>query len=321
MADMRYRRLGNSGLPVSVVGIGCNNFGRKVDAAGTRAVVYAAIDHGITLFDTADVYGNQGGSEEFLGAALKASGRRGDVIIATKFGNNMNGGNGSDWGARGSRRYVVRAVEASLRRLETDYLDLYQMHTPDPLTPIEETLSALDDLVRAGKVRYLGSSNFAGWQVADADWHARTAHLTPFVSAQNEYSWVNRAAETELIPACDQFGLGLLPFFPLAHGLLTGKYHRDSPPPPGSRLASDLWAAGHAEAPWNLIERLEQFARERSVTLLEVAIGGLAAKSAVASVIAGATTPDQVRANASASNWAPSPEDRTELDAITKSRN
>ena len=318
MADMRYRRLGNSGLPVSVVGIGCNNFGRKVDAAGTRAVVDAAIDHGITLFDTADVYGNQGGSEEFLGAALKASGRRDDVLIATKFGGNMNGTNGQDWGARGSRRYIARAVEASLRRLDTEYIDLYQIHQPDALTPIEETLSALDDLIRAGKVRYLGSSNFAGWQVADAAWVARTAHLAPFVSAQNEYSLLNRAVEADLVPACERFGVGLLPYFPLASGLLTGKYRRDSPPPPGSRLAGDLWARRHADAPWDVIEQLERYARERSLSILDVAIGGLAAKPTVASVIAGATTPDQVRANATAANWTPSPEDLAQLDTITK---
>jgi aryl-alcohol dehydrogenase-like predicted oxidoreductase len=318
MADMRYRRLGNSGLPVSVVGIGCNNFGRKVDAAGTRAVVDAAIDHGITLFDTADVYGNQGGSEEFLGAALKASGRRDDVLIATKFGGNMNGTNGPDWGARGSRRYIARAAEASLRRLDTDYIDLYQIHQPDALTPIEETLSALDDLIRAGKVRYLGSSNFAGWQVADAAWVARTVHLTPFVSAQNEYSLLNRAVEADLVPACERFGVGLLPYFPLASGLLTGKYRRDSQPPPGSRLAGDLWARRHADAPWDVIERLERYALERSLSILDVAIGGLAAKPTVASVIAGATTPDQVRANATAANWTPSPEDLAHLDTITK---
>ncbi len=319
MADMRYRRLGNSGLPVSVVGIGCNNFGRKVDAAGTRAVVDAAIDHGITLFDTADVYGNQGLSEEYLGAALKASGRRNDVVIATKFGSNMNGTNGPDWHARGSRRYVIRAVEASLRRLDTDYIDLYQMHQPDPMTPIEETLSALHDLVRAGKVRYLGSSNFAGWQVADAAWVARTAQVTPFVSAQNEYSWLHRAAEADLLPACERFGVGLLPYFPLSRGLLTGKYRRSSPPPPGSRLAGDLWARQHADAPWDVIERLEDYARERSATILDVAIGGLAAKSGVASVIAGATTPDQVRANAAAGTWVPTVDELADLDAITKS--
>jgi aryl-alcohol dehydrogenase-like predicted oxidoreductase len=186
------------------------------------------------------------------------------------------------------------------------------------LTPIEETLSALDDLIRAGKVRYLGSSNFAGWQVADAAWVARTAHLTPFVSAQNEYSLLNRAVETDLVPACERFGVGMLPYFPLASGLLTGKYRRDSPPPPGSRLAGDLWARRHADAPWDVIERLERYARERSLSILDVAIGGLAAKPTVASVIAGATTPDQVRANATAASWTPSPEDLAQLDTITK---
>jgi len=193
MADMRYRRLGRSGLVVSVVGLGCNNVGRTMDAAQTREVVDAAIDCGVTLFDTADVYGDpEGASEELLGAVLRANGRRDDIVLATKFGNPMAGRNGEDWDARGARRYVMRAVEASLRRLDVDHIDLYQFHRPDPATPIEETLSALDDLVRDGKVRYLGSSNFAGWQVAHADWTARTGHLTPFVSAQNEYSLINR---------------------------------------------------------------------------------------------------------------------------------
>jgi aryl-alcohol dehydrogenase-like predicted oxidoreductase len=316
MADMRYRRLGNSGLAVSVVGIGCNNFGRKVDLAGTRAVVDTAIDLGINLFDTADVYGNQGGSEELLGAALKANGRRDDVVLASKFGMDMAGGNGPDRGARGGRRYLTRAVEASLRRLDTDYLDLYQVHRPDEDTPIEETLSALDDLVRAGKVRYLGSSNFAGWQVADAAWTARTAHLTPFVSAQNEYSLLRRQVERDLVPACQRFGVGLLPFFPLASGLLTGKYQRGAPAPAGTRMADVRWARALAEAPWDVIERLESYAAERSITLLDVAIGGLAARPAVASVIAGATTAEQVRANVAAGAWLPSADDLEALDAI-----
>ncbi len=226
--DMSYRRLGNSGLAVSVVGIGCNNFGRKLDQAGTRAVVDAAIDCGITLFDTADVYGDpHGASEELLGAALKANGRRPDVIVATKFGSPMGGTNGPDWDARGSRHYITRAVEASLRRLGTDHIDLYQIHQPDPKTPAAETLSALDDLIRAGKVRYVGSSNYSGWQVADAAWTARTAGTTPFVSAQNEYSLLERRIEADLVPACAQYGVGLLPYFPLANGLLTGKYRRD----------------------------------------------------------------------------------------------
>jgi len=317
MADMSYRRLGGSGLAVSVVGIGCNSFGRKIDAAATRAVVDAAIDCGINLFDTADVYGDpHGASEEFLGAALTANGKRDHVVVATKFGADMEGANGPDWGARGSRRYVMRAVEASLRRLGTDHIDLYQMHLPDPDTPIDETLSVLDDLVRAGKVRYVGSSNFLGWQVADAAWVAQTSHLTPFVGAQNEYSLLHRSAEHDLVPACERFGVGLLPYFPLASGLLTGKYHRDTIPP-GSRLAQDRWAAYLAKAPWDVLEKIEVYARERSLSMLEVAIGALAAKPTVASVIAGATTPDQVRANAAAVAWSPSAEDLAELDDIT----
>src|SRR3954454_6721681 len=236
MSDMRYRRLGNSGLVVSVVGIGCNNFGRKLDLDGTREVVDAALDAGITLFDTADIYGTpHGASEETLGAALK--GRRDEIVLATKFGMNMEGLNGNDFGARGSRRYIVRAVEASLRRLGTDYLDLYQMHEPDAATPIDETLSALDDLVRGGKVRYLGNSNSSGWQIADADWTARAAGQTPFISAQNQYSLLHRAVEVEVVPACEHFGLGLLPFFPLDSALLSGKYRRGEQPAQGTRLS------------------------------------------------------------------------------------
>ncbi|HEY0696849.1 MAG TPA: aldo/keto reductase [Micromonospora sp.] len=310
---MSYRRLGDSGLVVSVVGIGCNNFGRKLDADGTREVVDAALDVGINFFDTADIYGEpQGGSEELLGAALR--GRRDDVVVATKFGMDMHGMNGPDHGARGARRYVVRAVEASLRRLGTDHIDLYQMHEPDPGTPIEETLSALDDLVRAGKVRYLGNSNFAGWQIADAAWSARSAGLTPFVSAQNHYNLLHRDVETEVVPACEHFGLGLLPFFPLANGLLTGKYRRGEQPPAGSRLAAGgRYAARLAAAPWDTIEAIEKYAAERGVPTLHVAIGGLAAQPAVASVIAGATNAEQVRANAAAGGWQPSGEDLAAL--------
>jgi aryl-alcohol dehydrogenase-like predicted oxidoreductase len=315
MADMRYRRLGDSGLVVSAVGLGCNTFGRTVGADGARAVVDAALDHGVTLFDTADIYGAPPGtSEELLGAALR--GRRDDVIIATKFGMDMQGGNGPDWGARGGRRYLTRAVEASLRRLGTDHIDLYQMHAPDPATPIAETLSALDDLVRAGKVRYLGSSNFAGWQIADAAWTAATRHLAPFVSAQNEYSLLRRDAETEVVPACTRFGLGLLPFFPLASGLLTGKYRRDQPAPSGTRLSQERYAERLARAPWDVIDALTSFATTRGLSLLDVAIGGLAAKPAVTSVIAGATSPQQVAANVAAGSWVPSADDLAELDAI-----
>jgi aryl-alcohol dehydrogenase-like predicted oxidoreductase len=312
---MRYRRLGESGLVVSVVGIGCNQFHRKIDKAGTRAVVDAALEQGINFFDTADIYGGEpGGSEDLLGQALQ--GRRDEVVVATKFGMDMRGANGPDHGARGSRRYIMRAVEASLRRLRTDYIDLYQLHAPDPATPIEETLSALDDLVRAGKVRYIGHSNFSGYQTSDAAWTARTGHLTPFVSAQNHYSLLSRAVEKDLVPALEHYGLGLLPFFPLEAGLLTGKYHRGEGAPAGTRLADPRSAGRLAEANWDTIEALRDFAEKRDLSLLEVAIGGLAAKPAVTSVIAGATRPEQVAANAAAGAWIPTPEELAELNEI-----
>jgi aryl-alcohol dehydrogenase-like predicted oxidoreductase len=312
---MRYRRLGESGLVVSVVGIGCNNFGRKVDADGTRAVVDAALEHGINFFDTADIYGSpHGESEVVLGQALK--GRRDDVVVATKFGLDMSGANGPDWGARGSRRYVIQALEASLRRLGTDYIDLYQLHSPDPATPIEETLCALDDLVRAGKVRYLGNSNFAGWQIADAAWTARSGHLTPFVSAQNHYNLLARDAEKEVLPACARFGLGQLPYFPLASGLLTGKYQRDTPAPADGRLAEPRYTTLYADAPWDKVERLTAFGAVRGLSLLDVAIGGLAGQPTVASVIAGATRPEQVAANAATARWIPTEADLAELDTL-----
>ncbi|GID30074.1 aldo/keto reductase [Paractinoplanes brasiliensis] len=302
MSEMSYRRLGTSGLVVSVVGLGCNNFGRKLDADGTREVVDAAFDAGITLFDTADRYGDpSGASEQCLGAALK--GRRDEVILATKFGMDVGRLNGNDFGARGSRRYIVRAVESSLRRLETDYIDLYQMHEPDPRTPIDETLAALDDLVRSGKVRYLGNSNFAGWQIADADWTARAGGLTPFISAQNRYSLLHRDAEQEVVPACEQFGLGLLPFFPLDSGLLSGKYRRGEQPAAGTRLSQARYRSWLENADWDTIEALAAFGAERGHSLLEVAIAGLAARPAVSSVIAGATTAEQVHANAAAGAW------------------
>jgi aryl-alcohol dehydrogenase-like predicted oxidoreductase len=300
-----------------VVGLGCNSFGRRLDAAQTQAVVDAAIDCGITLFDTADIYGDPAGaSEELLGTALKANGRRDDILIATKFGSPMGGTNGPDWDARGARRYINRAIEASLRRLDTDYIDLYQIHRPDPETPIEETLSALDDLVRSGKVRYLGSSNFTGWQVADAAWTARTAHLTPFVSAQNEFSLIERAPEEDLIPACEAFGVGLLPYFPLGNGLLTGAYRRGEIPA-GTRLTQPRYAEYVANAPWDVIEAVAGFAEERGLSMVDVAIGTLAAKPAVGSVIAGATSPEKVRANAAAGAWIPTDDDLARLDTIT----
>lgn len=315
MADMRFRRLGESGLMVSVVGLGCNNFGQRVDADRTREVVAAALDAGINLFDTADTYGGQGRSEEYLGAALK--GHRDEVVIATKFGHDMGGANGPDWGARGARRYIVRAVEASLRRLGTDWIDLYQMHQPDPGTPTEETMAALDDLVHAGKVRYLGHSNFTAWQVADSAWIARTRGLTPFVSAQNHYHLLHREVETELVPACQRFGLGILPYFPLASGLLTGKYRRDTPAPEGTRMAAERFAARLRQAPWDTIEALERYAAGRGLTMLDVAIGGLAAQPGVSSVIAGATRPEQVHANVAAGQWQPSAGDLATLDELT----
>ncbi|MFI5934827.1 aldo/keto reductase [Actinoplanes sp. NPDC051494] len=315
MSEMSYRRLGDSGLVVSVVGIGCNNFGRKLDLDGTRAVVDAAFDAGITLFDTADIYGTpHGASEELLGQTLK--GRRDEIVLATKFGMDMEGLNGADRGARGARGYIVRAVEASLRRLGTDYLDLYQIHQPDEATPIEETLAALDDLVRAGKVRYLGNSNFAGWQIADADWTARGAGLTPFISAQNQYSLLHREVETEIVPACERFGLGLLPFFPLDSGLLSGKYTRDQQAPEGTRLAGERYQRWLEDADWDTIEALTAFGEQRGHSLLDVAIAGLAARPAVSSVIAGATTPDQVKANAAAGAWELTVEDVATLESL-----
>jgi aryl-alcohol dehydrogenase-like predicted oxidoreductase len=315
MSEMTYRRLGTSGLVVSTVGIGCNNFGRKLDADGTRAVVDAAFDAGITLFDTADIYGTpHGASEETLGAALK--GRRDEVVLATKFGMDMEGLNGNDFGARGSRRYIVRAVEASLRRLDTDHIDLYQMHTPDEATPIEETLAALDDLVRSGKVRYLGNSNFAGWQIADADWTARAAGATPFISAQNQYSLLHREVEADVVPACEHFGLGLLPFFPLDSGLLSGKYRRGEKAAEGTRLSLERYQRWLDGADWDTIEALTAFGAERGHSLLDVAIAGLAARPAVSSVIAGATTPEQVAQNAAAGAWELTAEDNAALDEI-----
>jgi len=312
---MQFRRLGTSGLVVSVVGLGTNNLGMKLDDEQSREVVHAALDEGITLFDTSDSYG---ASEERLGRLL--DGRRDDVVLATKFGSDVRprgNSNGEDWGARGSRRYVRRAVEASLRRLRTDWIDLYQLHRPDPATPIEETLSALDDLVHEGKVRYVGSSNFAGWQVADAEWVARTRGFERFVSAQNEYNWLRRDIEDDLVPALEQYGIGLLPFFPLASGLLTGKYRRGQAPPNGSRIQAWGRESLLTDATFDVVEGLEAFAASRSVGLLDVAIGGLAAQPAVASVIAGATSAAQVVANVAAGNWQPSLQDLAELDELT----
>jgi aryl-alcohol dehydrogenase-like predicted oxidoreductase len=310
---MEHRRLGMSGLVVSVVGLGTNNFGMKLDDDGCREVLDTALAEGITLIDTSDSYGQ---SEARLGALLK--GRRDDVVLATKFGSEVGrrGGadNGQDWGARGSRRYVRRAVESSLTNLQTDWIDLYQLHRPDPETPIEETLSALDDLVHEGKVRYVGHSNFSGFQTAHAEWVARTRGYERFISAQNEYSLLKTRAETELVPALQQYGIGLLPYFPLASGLLTGKYRRGEDLPDGSRLK--LWGLTISDRDFDKVERLTAFAEERGRSLLDLAIGGLAARPTVASVIAGATSADQVRANVAAGSWVPTPGDAAALREI-----
>jgi aryl-alcohol dehydrogenase-like predicted oxidoreductase len=302
---MRYRQLGKSGLTVSVIGLGGNNFGGRIGLEETRDVVDAAIDCGVTLVDTADIYGNRGGSEELLGQVL--AGRREQVVLATKFGMDMGDGTV----ARGSRKYIRRAVEASLHRLQTDYIDLYQYHEPDGITPLEETLATLDDLVTEGKVRYIGSSNFTGWQISDADWIARTQHQGRFVSAQNHYNLLERDAEREVIPSCVNHGVGVLPYFPLANGLLTGKYRRGHAAPQGTRLAGRESAL--ADDVFDKLEALERFAEKHGRSLLEVAVAGLAAMPAVASVIAGATKPEQVRANAAAGEWELSPDELAEL--------
>ncbi len=286
---MEYRQLGRSGLKVSAVGLGCNNFGRRCSEEATREVVHKALDLGVTMFDTADYYG-AGLSEEYLGKALGA--RRKDAVVATKFGLAMGQG---PYQSGGSRRYVMQAIEASLKRLGTDYIDLYQLHFPDPATPMEETLSALDALVAAGKVRYVGSSNLAGWQIADAAWIAMSKGLAPFVSAQNHYNLLDRRIEREVLPAAEAFGVGVLPYFPLASGLLTGKYKRGAPVPNDSRAAANPDAAKHllTEANFTVVEALEAFARERGKSVLDAAIAWLLGQRQVASVIAGATKPEQ----------------------------
>jgi aryl-alcohol dehydrogenase-like predicted oxidoreductase len=305
---MRYRQLGQSGLTVSVVGLGCNNFGGRIGLEESRAVVDAALDAGVTLLDTANIYGEAGGgSEKVLGEILGS--RRDRVVLATKWGNDMGEGPGV---ARGSRRYIRTAVEDSLRRLRTDWIDLYQLHRPDPLTPMEETLAALDELVKEGKVRYIGSSNLAAWQVADAEWIARDTGGERFISAQNHYSLLERGAEAELLPACVRFGVGMLPFFPLANGLLTGKHTRAAGPAAGTRMEGRRVR----DTTWDTIEALDAFARDRGHSLLDLAIGALAARPPVASVIAGATKPEQVLANVAAGDWAPTAEDLDALDAL-----
>ena len=311
MAEIDYRALGESGLIVSTIGLGCNNFGRTGTAsetqAGTSAVIDAAIDAGVTFFDTADIYGAERGlSETLMGKSLK--GKRDEIVLASKFGMDMGGVNGPDWGTRGSRRYIRLAVESSLRRLQTDWIDLYQLHQPDPLTPIEETLATLDDLITEGKIRYIGHSNLAGWQIAEAEFTARIGGHPRFISSQNEYSLLVRDAEQEVLPAVNQYGLGFLPFFPLYNGLFTGKFSRHGGPA-DSRI---MMIRKHLldNAPWNLIEEYQRFCDERGITMLAATLAWLVAQPGLTSVIAGATKPQQIIQNAEAATaWKPSADD------------
>ncbi|MGW0390556.1 aldo/keto reductase [Streptomyces sp. NPDC003042] len=310
---MRYLPLGGSGLQVSAVGLGCNNFGRTLDAQATRAVVDAALDAGITLLDTADIYGGRGGSESHLGQALK--GRRDQVVLATKFGySGMDMEYGPAAGALGGRAYIRRAVEESLRRLGIDHIDLYQLHSPDPSTPIAETLAALTELVTEGKVRYIGHSNFTGWQLAEAAHTARETGAAPFVSAQNHWSLLERSAERELVPAAVHYGVGVLPYYPLANGLLTGKIRRGAPVPAGSRLdGADSYVTDER---LDVVEALATLAEKHGRSILELAIGWLSAQPGCASVIAGATSAEQVRANAAVADRPLEAELLAEIDAV-----
>jgi len=310
---LKQRTLGASGPKVSLLGLGCNNFGLRMEIEASRAVIHKALDLGITFFDTADVYGKRGGSEIALGMFL--GDRRKDIFLATKFGNPMDD-SGTMKG--GSRRYIMSAVEASLQRLKTDWIDLYQMHRPDPATPVEETLRALDDLVKQGKIRYIGCSQLGGWQLVERQWMARHHDLTPHTACEAEYSLLARDAERELIPAMRAYGAGLLPFYPLASGFLTGKYKRNAPMPEGARLTKGKRYADRfmSEANWNALEELERFGKERGRTLLEVALGWLAAQPVVASIIAGATQAEQVALNAKSIAWELSPQEVAEIDRI-----
>lgn len=318
---MEYRQLGKSGLTVSSVGLGCNNLGRAQTATetqeATNRVVAAAIDAGITLFDVADIYGAQPGvSEAMFGQALRSLGSsvRDDIVLVTKFGMDMAGANGSDYGVRGSRRYIMRAVEASLKRLGVDYIDLYFHHTPDINTPIEETLSALNSLVEQGKVRYIGNSNHAGWQIAQAEYVARELGVQRYVAVENHYNLLDRRAELEVVPAAREFGLGLLPYFPLANGLLTGKYSRDIAPADGrlTRIKPQILK----DADWEQLETFSAFAQERGLSEVELAFAWLAAQAPVASVIAGATSEQQVRINAATASVKLTGDDLSVLDGI-----
>jgi len=311
---VEQRNLGRSGLIVSAVGLGCNNFGGRLDYAATRAVVHKALDLGITFFDTSDTYGESGGSEEQLGRAL--AGRRHEIVLASKFARRMDK-EGRLQGA--SRRYVMSAAEASLKRLNTDYIDLYQQHIADPKTPIEETLRALDDLVQQGKVRYIGCSTLSAWQTVEAQWVSTHLGLERYVSCQERYSLIDRDLDRELMPVIESYGLGLIPFSPLADGLLTGKYRRNAPMPAGARLTTTPRAAERRllDRNWRIVERLTDFCEARGHTLLELAFSWLLQRPKVASVIAGATSADQVEANVRAGSWALSREDMDEIDRLT----
>ncbi|HLZ02603.1 MAG TPA: aldo/keto reductase [Bradyrhizobium sp.] len=312
---MQIRNLGGSGLRVSAVGMGCNNFGSRVDLEGSRKVIHKALDLGITLFDTADIYSDMGGSETVLGQVL--GDRRKDIVLATKYSKPM-ATDGTKQGA--SRRYIVNAVDASLKRLKTDYIDLYQQHDYDPLTPIEETLRALDDLVRQGKVRYIGNSNFPAWRVAEAEYVARAINVGRFISCQDEYSLVVRDIEKDLLPAAQEYKLGLLPFFPLASGLLTGKYKRGEAAPGDTRFGKVARLRDRYVTPRNeeIVEKLQAFAQARGHSMLELAFSWLAARPQVASVIAGATRVEQVEQNVKAIAWNLTAEEMAEIDGITR---
>ena len=311
---MHKRRLGTSTLEVSVVGLGANNFGGRIDFDASARVVHKALDLGVNFIDTADTYGNRGGSEEALGRILAA--KRKDIVLASKFGMEMDD-SGKLTGA--SRRYIMHAVEASLKRLRTEWIDLYQLHRPDPATPMEETLRALDDLVRAGKVRFIGCSNLSPQQVREAQAISRQHGLAAFVSCQDAYSLLVRDIERELIPATREFGMSVLPYLPLASGLLTGKYRRGAPLPEGSRLAKSPHHAGEVinERNWRIVENLSVFAAREGHSMLDLAFGWLLRDGVVASVIAGATTPRQVEQNVAASEWVLSPQQLVEIDRIT----
>jgi aryl-alcohol dehydrogenase-like predicted oxidoreductase len=304
MAQLPTRPLGDSGLAVTVVGLGCNNFGRRLDLGGTRAVIDEALAQGINFFDTADIYA-RGQSEEFIGELL--NGRRDEVLLATKFGMDMGDGKGP----RGSRGYILDAIDASLKRLRTDAVDYYWYHEPDGVTPISETLETLDELVKAGKVRAIGASNFSAAQLFEADEVARERGLARFTAVQNEYNLLVRDAESDVLPACEQLQIGFVPFYPLASGLLTGKYRSGEPGPVGARLSGRDQVATSQQ--FELIDSLRRFADERDLTLTEVAIGALLAHPPVSSVIAGATKAEQVRANVGAARWTP---DGDDLDAL-----